>query len=408
MDIVNNQPMDLTKYREASTIVDLALTRVVMEACHAGNLVRDICLFGDSIMIECLDKIYTKQPQLEKGVSMPCCVNINNAHSYYSSSELDSLRLKEGDIVKVELGVHIDGYVAECAKTVVVHAPCNHDHNADSDEGHSHSHEPLEGKRADIICASYLASEVVLRMLQPGATSQQLRQAISECAAAFEVKAVTGISCALAKRFVTNHPQKCLVTLAKDAPKDPHADKSEFVVEENDVFIVSIGMSTGSGEIYPKSNSRPLCYVRNVDNKVNLKLQSARVAFELITAESSVFPFTIRDLDSRTRLGLQECVQKQLFNALPVMQDKNKEFTALFKYTCVVQSSGHAALRLTEPPVPVPYVSSDFGLPQHLQDIMEKIPVKKIQNRAMADKFIANTASFMDDDIIEDDAVMQE
>jgi|LauGreDrversion2_3_1035106.scaffolds.fasta_scaffold187416_1 methionine aminopeptidase len=50
-----------------------------------------------------------------------------------------------------DLGVHVDGYVALVAKTVVVGGT-----------------KPVTGRAADAIMACKTASEVILRMLQPG------------------------------------------------------------------------------------------------------------------------------------------------------------------------------------------------------------------------------------------------
>ena len=50
-----------------------------------------------------------------------------------------------------DLGVHVDGYVALVAKTVVVGGA-----------------KPVTGRAADAIMACKTASEVILRMLQPG------------------------------------------------------------------------------------------------------------------------------------------------------------------------------------------------------------------------------------------------
>jgi methionine aminopeptidase len=50
--------------------------------------------------------------------------------------------LKEGDVAKIDLGVHIDGYVAVAAHTVVVKADQS---------------KVTEGREADVILAAYNA-----------------------------------------------------------------------------------------------------------------------------------------------------------------------------------------------------------------------------------------------------------
>lgn len=51
------------------------------------------------------------------------------------------------------MGVHVDGYIATAAHTVVVS---------------NNTQEPVTGKTADVIAATYFAYEAALRMLRPG------------------------------------------------------------------------------------------------------------------------------------------------------------------------------------------------------------------------------------------------
>lgn len=55
--------------------------------------------------------------------------------------------------MKVDLGVHIDGYLAMSAHTIVVR---------------SDSKEAVTGRKADVIAAVFTAAECALRLLKPG------------------------------------------------------------------------------------------------------------------------------------------------------------------------------------------------------------------------------------------------
>lgn len=57
---------------------------------------------------------------IEKGVAFPTCVSVNECVCHNSPLISEAQEdIKEGDIVKVDLGVHIDGYIAVVAHTVV-------------------------------------------------------------------------------------------------------------------------------------------------------------------------------------------------------------------------------------------------------------------------------------------------
>ncbi|RCN38278.1 hypothetical protein ANCCAN_15794 [Ancylostoma caninum] len=66
---------------------------------------------------------------------------------------------------QIDLGVHIDGYIATAANTVVVGAsPTN----------------KVTGKHAALLKATYEAMEVAIRMLQPGNKNMDITAAIDK------------------------------------------------------------------------------------------------------------------------------------------------------------------------------------------------------------------------------------
>jgi methionine aminopeptidase len=57
---------------------------------------------------------------MEKGLSFPTCISVNNVVGHFSPLKSEDRVLKEGDVAKIDLGVHIDGFVGQVAHTVVV------------------------------------------------------------------------------------------------------------------------------------------------------------------------------------------------------------------------------------------------------------------------------------------------
>jgi len=112
----------------------------VIKKCLAGANIVDICLFGDTLMESELKKVYAKK-KIEKGVAFPTCLSVNEICGHFSPLKSEPAALKDGDVVKIDLGVHIDGFIALVAHTVVV----------GSDKT------PAEGKKADAILAAHTA-----------------------------------------------------------------------------------------------------------------------------------------------------------------------------------------------------------------------------------------------------------
>jgi len=56
---------------------------------------------------------------VEKGVAFPTSVSVNHTAGHYSPLAGDSAVLAEGDVAKIDLGVHIDGFISVMAHTTV-------------------------------------------------------------------------------------------------------------------------------------------------------------------------------------------------------------------------------------------------------------------------------------------------
>ena len=110
-----------TKYQEAAKIAN-AVLEAMLAKVEPGVDPIDICRVGDEMIEEKCKKIFTKKAKgqaIEKGVAFPTCVSVNECVCHNSPLNSEAQEpLKEGDLVKIDLGVHIDGFVAVAAHTV--------------------------------------------------------------------------------------------------------------------------------------------------------------------------------------------------------------------------------------------------------------------------------------------------
>lgn len=64
--------------------------------------------------------------------------------------------MQEGDVAKIDLGAHLDGFIAQAAHTVVVSADAS---------------SKISGKKADVILAAYNAMLAAQRVIREQATN---------------------------------------------------------------------------------------------------------------------------------------------------------------------------------------------------------------------------------------------
>lgn len=149
-----------------------------------GAKVLDLTTFGDNQIFEELKKVYAKKKKMEKGIAFPTCISINEICGHYSplvsdanEKEAEAGILKEGDVVKIDLGVHIDGYIALAGHTVVCQASAG----------------PVEGRAADTILAAQNAVQAALRLLKPGNVNTDITAVIGKITESFKTNALDGV-----------------------------------------------------------------------------------------------------------------------------------------------------------------------------------------------------------------------
>mmetsp|Transcript_7216 Transcript_7216/g.21287 ORF Transcript_7216/g.21287 Transcript_7216/m.21287 type:complete len:189 (+) Transcript_7216:170-736(+) len=140
-----------TKYREAGKIANLALQGLVLQV-RPGARVLDLCKFGDTVVTQKCSTIYQKKNNgktIEKGVAFPTCISVNECVCHNSPLESDTPgeQLSEGDMVKLDVGCYVDGYIAVAAHTMV----CGKQPSVD---------QPISGPQADVLHAAHIACEV--------------------------------------------------------------------------------------------------------------------------------------------------------------------------------------------------------------------------------------------------------
>ncbi|KAL7207879.1 hypothetical protein ACSBR1_029766 [Camellia fascicularis] len=163
--------------------------------------------------------------KIETGVAFPTCVSVNNTLCHFSPLASDEAVLEEGDMVKIDMGCHIDGFIVVVAHTHVLQ------------EG------PMTGSQVDVIAAANTAAKVALRLLRPGRKNKDVTEAIQKVAAVYDRKIVEGVLSHQLKQFVIDGNK---VVLSVSSP-ETRVDDAEF--EENEVYAIHIVTSTGEGKV---------------------------------------------------------------------------------------------------------------------------------------------------------------
>ncbi|MDP3104601.1 MAG: type II methionyl aminopeptidase [Candidatus Methanoperedens sp.] len=77
------------------------------------------CIKEDMSLLEVAQFAENRIKDLGGNIAFPCNISLNEIASHYTPDD-DKPRFKKGDVVKIDVGVHIEGYIADTAKTVEI------------------------------------------------------------------------------------------------------------------------------------------------------------------------------------------------------------------------------------------------------------------------------------------------
>jgi len=315
-----SNPDVTTKYRSAGDIVNKALQKVA-EACVADADIATLCEMGDKIMEEETGKLYNKKTKdgkkIEKGVAFPTCVSTNDLLGHFSPLKGESRQLKAGDVAKIDMACHLDGFIASAAHTVVVGG------------------EKVEDKRADAIMAAWNAAEAALRLIQVGNKNTQITETFAKVAEEFKVKPVQGVLSHQLKRFVIDGDRTVIMAETVDERVE------EFEFEMNEVYCLDVVMSTGEGK-GKEAELRHTVYKRAPDVMYSLKTQKARQFISEVGKRFPALPFSLRQIEDEqvARVGISEAKRHELVEEYPVLKEKDGDIVAQFKFTVLLLPGG--------------------------------------------------------------------
>ena len=308
----------VTKYKMASEIVQKTLEGVISQ-CVADKKVSEICAFGN-LVVEAQCKNIFKGKKIEKGLAFPTCVSVNECVCHNSPIPEESGTLKDGDVVKIDIGAHVDGYIAVVAHTHIV--------GKLKTEGDS---EPITGKLADVLVAADVAAKIALNTIKVGSTNTEVTNAIAKVAENYGVTPIQGVLMHQMKRFVIDGNK---VVIQKNEV-DQEVDEIKF--EPNEVYAVDIAFSTGDGKPKEK-DAKTTVYKRAVEQNYRLKMKASRYLFNEINKKYPSLPFSITSFDDlrQAKMGTVECTKHDLLHTYPVLYEKEGDFVAHVKFTVFV------------------------------------------------------------------------
>lgn len=321
----------LNKYKAAGDLANRALLHA-LTLVLPGASIYETCRAVDAFIGTEASKLYT-ETKMSRGVAFPCCISVNEQLCTFSPVDASTDRtLKDGDLVKVELGAQFEGYPALVATTVVIGASTEN---------------PVTGVSADIVDATAKVAEATIKLLQAGKSSWAIAADVRALTRELGFAFAEGIiSHTMSKDNLANYGEERILLVKPTSEQSKMV--SECTFKPYDVIAIDICLSSGSGKmVFP--NHRPTIYKRTT-HQHSLRLKTSRAILADVRTRYGGMAFNLRDMENlaRARVAVQECCQHQVMTAYEVLQEQEKgKVTARVMLTVMVQPDG-SILRLTD------------------------------------------------------------
>lgn len=252
--------------------------------------------------LEFVDSVENRIREEGAGLAFPLNVSLNEDAAHDTASAGDERVFSRGDVVKLDLGVQIEGYVADTAVTVDL------------------------GNNDLLLDASREALEAAIKLVKPGVTTGELGAAIEHEITSRGYRPIANL---------TGHGLDQYV--AHTDPSIPNiAVSGGMALREGMAIAIEPFATTGSGhvgektrvEIYSQISERPV------------RTPSARAVLEQIR-DLQGLPFSKRWLtDRRADLALISLARSGIVHGYPVLSDIPGSLVSQHEHTVILTEDG--------------------------------------------------------------------
>ena len=241
--------------------------------------------------------------------AFPVNISINEIAAHYTPEFGASAVLGENDLVKVDLGVEVDGALSDTAYTI-----------------------DLSGKHEKLVSAAESALKEAIGMIKPGVTNGQVGAKIEETIKAAGFKPIANLS---GHKIEMN-----ALHAGVDVPNIKTNDQYKFA--EGDIFAIEPFATNGSGFVEDLEQVE----IFSVYMPANIRMRQSRKIAEYVLKNYGTSPFAERwirkEFTSRLLVSaaLKEMLTGHFLRGYPVLREVEKGLVAQAENTILVTKDG--------------------------------------------------------------------
>lgn len=261
--------------------------------------------------LEVVNSIESKILDSGAGLAFPVNISVNEIAAHYSPRHDDTLTFKKGDVVKLDLGAHIDGYIADTAVTVEVETR-NYD---------------------DMIKASSDGLDAAIDLMKAGVNLFEVGKAIQKTITSYGYKPIDNLTGHSMQRYVIHAGMS-----VPSVPDMLHKGKPKA----GDVLAIEPFATDGAGHVIAGDGSN--IYLCNESfNPRRIRDKNAIIMFRKMKSQFKTLPFAQRwfeKLFSNSGTALRKLSFLGLIKHYPQLVDAKKGIVTQKEHTVILTENG--------------------------------------------------------------------
>ncbi len=253
--------------------------------------------------------------------AFPCNVSINEIAAHYTSPPGDTNTIKAGDLVKLDLGAHVNGYIGDSAISVLV------DGYEDKDDY------PIERaeENLELIQAASDGLDAAISTVRAGISLSEIGSAVEDAITKHGFKPVANLT----GHSLTQWNLHAGISVPSVKEKNGH------ILEEGDIIAIEPFATNGIGYV----TDMPQSYIFKYLRERPLRVAHAKKVLRNIKSEFKNLPFAQRwfldDFEvNRLHSSLRLLSQHMIIYPYNVLKEKENGIVSQKEHTVLVESDG--------------------------------------------------------------------
>ncbi|WP_298500501.1 type II methionyl aminopeptidase [uncultured Methanobrevibacter sp.] len=282
---------------------------------EASKMIKDGTLVLDLVN-------YVESEILKNGaeIAFPCNVSINEIAAHYTSPAGDETKFKAGDMVKLDLGAMVDGYIADTAVTII--ADGNIDENYTQDEINLHE---------EIVEASAAGLEAAIATARAGIEVSKIGAAVHEAISEYNLNPIFNL---------TGHSleQNNLHAGISIPNYDNH---DNYILDEGQAVAIEPFATNGEGIV----NDAPGHYIFSYMANKPFRMKTTQKVLKYIQHNHRYVPFSGRWItdefgERKGSIGLKQLSEAMAIYPYAPLREKKGCFVSQKEHTIIIEKEG--------------------------------------------------------------------